>query len=141
MPEREKQLGLDANHSNICKFTSEEDPDYKQVESNIIHLINKAITAGLRRPKGQTTSLGSNVASTIGDRNTTTQVGSANESKTDGDDNETHQFGDSNKTDTRGRQNAVMQIDMEPEQALNSVKETFLKNSSQRFFSKLRAVA
>jgi hypothetical protein len=135
MPEREKQLGLDANHSHICKFASEEDPIYKQVESNIIHMINKAVTVGQRRPKGQTGSLGSNIASTRGDRNTTTQAGSANESKTEGDDNETNQFGDSNRTDTRGRQNVVMQIDMEPEQALNSVKEIFLRNSGQRLFS------
>ncbi|KAI9656999.1 MAG: Serine active site containing protein 1 [Trizodia sp. TS-e1964] len=89
MPEREKQLGLDANHSQICKFESEEDPRYKQVESNIIHLINKAITAGVRLPKGQTTSFVSNVASIIGAGNTTAQVGSANEIKTDGNDNET----------------------------------------------------
>lgn len=98
-------------------------------------MIDKAVTVGQRRPTGQTVRLSSNMASTEGDRNTTTQAGSANESRTEGDDNEANQFGDANKADTRGKQNVTTQIAMEPEQALNSVKDIFLRNSGQKSFS------
>lgn len=104
------------------------------MESNIINMIDKAVAVGQRHPTGQTVRLSSNMASTEGDRNTTTQAGSANESKTEGDDNEVNQFGDANKADTRGKQNATSQITMEPEQALNSVKDIFLRNSGQKSF-------
>lgn len=42
---RETPIGLNANHSSICKFGAIDDDDYEQVESNIIELAEKALFA------------------------------------------------------------------------------------------------
>ncbi|KAK0621967.1 hypothetical protein B0T17DRAFT_307871 [Bombardia bombarda] len=42
-PEREKQIGLAADHSGICKFSSPSDPMYQQVSDNITTMIDEAI--------------------------------------------------------------------------------------------------
>ncbi|KAI0102566.1 hypothetical protein GGR51DRAFT_286998 [Nemania sp. FL0031] len=42
---RELQIGLDADHREICKFKSEGDPIFKQVSQNILFLLEAAWTA------------------------------------------------------------------------------------------------
>lgn len=43
--DRETLIGLDANHSNICKFGAIKDDCYEQVEGNIMELAEKALLA------------------------------------------------------------------------------------------------
>ncbi|KAL0636312.1 hypothetical protein Q9L58_004769 [Maublancomyces gigas] len=43
--DRETPIGLDANHSNICKFGAINDDQYEQVEGNIMELAKKALIA------------------------------------------------------------------------------------------------
>jgi hypothetical protein len=40
---RETSIALDADHSNICKFASEDDPVYRLVEENIGRMADDAI--------------------------------------------------------------------------------------------------
>lgn len=103
---------------------------YQQVESNIVDMINRAVTAGQRRPGGGPDSLGLNVAETTGDCNTTIQVGNANVSKTEGNDNETNQFGEGNKSNTDGTKNVITQISVGPEDALKLAEKFLLRNRS-----------
>jgi hypothetical protein len=51
---REIQIGLDTDHSTICKFGAKHDDAYKLVEDNIIGLVEKALlmTNGRARPVG-----------------------------------------------------------------------------------------
>lgn len=41
--DREQQIALDANHSNVCKFESIDDDDYEQVKENISMMIREAL--------------------------------------------------------------------------------------------------
>lgn len=43
--DRETPIGLDANHSDICKFEAINDDRYEQVECNIMELVEKALLA------------------------------------------------------------------------------------------------
>ncbi|ETS83042.1 hypothetical protein PFICI_04918 [Pestalotiopsis fici W106-1] len=40
---RERSIGLDADHYDICKFESQSDPVYRQVEENIARMVNEAV--------------------------------------------------------------------------------------------------
>ena len=42
---RERQIALDANHANICKFSSADDPAYEQVSDNLVRFAKRAIQA------------------------------------------------------------------------------------------------
>lgn len=42
---RETPIGLNANHSDICKFGAINDDNYEQVEGNISELAKKALLA------------------------------------------------------------------------------------------------
>jgi hypothetical protein len=44
---RERQIAVDADHNNICKFANAEDDDYEQISSNLVWLVNAAIEAGM----------------------------------------------------------------------------------------------
>lgn len=60
--DRETPIGLDANHSNICKFGAINDNQYEQVEGNIMELAKNALLA----VKEQTRLAKSSVPITIG---------------------------------------------------------------------------
>lgn len=106
---RERQIALDANHRNICKFNSDEDPGYQQVASNIVKIINDARTSQ-RRPVRTESSSGGNESTTFGDLNQTIQAGCANRSETTGCTNKTQQFGDRNKSSQEGNGNTTLQV-------------------------------
>jgi hypothetical protein len=43
--DRETQIALNANHSDICKFEAIESDDYELVEENIVELAERALNA------------------------------------------------------------------------------------------------
>ncbi|KAI1372216.1 hypothetical protein F4677DRAFT_433331 [Hypoxylon crocopeplum] len=107
---REKQIALDANHRNICKFDSEKDSSYQQVADNISRIIADAGTTQ-RRPQYTGSSPEGNKSSASGDFNTTLQCGSGNSSEAIGMTNRIHQLGDRNKSYSNGNGNATVQVD------------------------------
>jgi hypothetical protein len=48
---RETQIALDANHSDICKFEAIDSDDYEQVEDNIVLLAKRALLAVAERAR------------------------------------------------------------------------------------------
>ena len=42
---REKQIAMDADHSQICKFERDDDDAYEQVADNMVELIANAVQA------------------------------------------------------------------------------------------------
>lgn len=40
---REKQIALDADHANVCKFPRVDDDDYEQVADNLVDLAERAV--------------------------------------------------------------------------------------------------
>lgn len=48
---RETQIALDANHSDICKFEAIDSDDYEQVEDNIVQLAQRALLAVKERAR------------------------------------------------------------------------------------------
>lgn len=44
----EKQIPIDADHRQICKFGYADDPTYYQVSKNIVDMINNALARGER---------------------------------------------------------------------------------------------
>jgi hypothetical protein len=42
---REEQIGIEGNHSTICKFESIDDEAYEQVIENIAHMADSALKA------------------------------------------------------------------------------------------------
>jgi len=110
-PDREKQLGLPADHGGICRFDSKDSDTYKQVEQNIVDMITAAATA----PKTRNAS-DANIAHTSGIENETVQAGTANRSMTDGKANRTTQVGQDNSSETQGRGNTTTQVSMTAEE-------------------------
>ncbi|KAI0010316.1 hypothetical protein F4779DRAFT_316823 [Xylariaceae sp. FL0662B] len=106
---REKQIPLEANHSNICKFGSDKDPRYRQVADNLVKMINNASSSQNRTIRREPCPE-RNVSNCRGDGNTTLQAGHANHSKTNGSANKTHQFGDGNGSENNGNRNTTTQI-------------------------------
>ncbi|KAL7619842.1 hypothetical protein AAE478_010387 [Parahypoxylon ruwenzoriense] len=115
---REKQIPLDANHSNICKFSSDNDPTYKQVADNVVEMIKEAIKAYDDRSLQSHIPPDDNMSNTSGEYNTTLQAGEANQCKTNGSANTIHQFGKGNRCFTDGYGNETIQIVLEPIDAL-----------------------
>lgn len=116
-PEREKQIGLAGDHSQICRFESEDDDIYKQVADNLVGMIDDAVALRAMRANG-TEGLHAgdgNVANTQGLGNETNQAGSGNQSRTGGRANKTNQVGQGNKSETKGQENATTQISIKPE--------------------------
>lgn len=107
--ERERQIGLDADHARICKFSRADDPMYSQVEDNIAEMVNAAISK-----YNQTTEdpedPAKNRSKVQGSRNNTIQYGKSNSSLVQGDVNQTHQYGHGNESKIEGGDNAVMQV-------------------------------
>ncbi|KAI1390113.1 uncharacterized protein F4822DRAFT_224746 [Hypoxylon trugodes] len=106
---REKQIGLDADHRNICKFASDEDPGYQQVANNIVQMINAAIIDH-KHQASASASLEENMSNSEGEYNTTLQAGQGNESRTNGISNKIRQLGNGNKSKTSGNGNTTTQI-------------------------------
>ena len=46
---RERQIAVEADHNNICKFASAESENYEQVSLNLVWLVNAAVEAGMER--------------------------------------------------------------------------------------------
>ncbi|KAI1376310.1 hypothetical protein F4677DRAFT_445568 [Hypoxylon crocopeplum] len=105
---REKQIPLDADHRNICKFKSE-DLRYYHVEDNIVKMINNALSFQCR-PITRTSFPEGNTSTYEGEYNTSLQAGYYNSCKTDGDYNKTYQFGDGNISSQVGNGNTTTQI-------------------------------
>ncbi|CEI60032.1 hypothetical protein FVEN_g8172 [Fusarium venenatum] len=105
---REKQIGLDADHARICKFSRPDDPTYQQVGDNIAEMVNAAIAKqeqlheGSKRPR--------NVSRVQGNKNSTVQYGRSNTSFITGNVNRTQQFDDDKESDTNGGENVATQI-------------------------------
>lgn len=107
--EREKQIGLDADHARICKFSQADDPMYQQVEDNIAEMVNAAISKKNQKNKNQDKRL-DNITQIRGNNNRIAQHGRSNSSLVTGDVNQTQQHGDDNKTSIEGTGNLTMQV-------------------------------
>lgn len=120
---REKQIPLDADHSKICKFESEDSPIYKQVADNVSELAERAIRKHRERTTQTndhnggdslpTTSIEGNESRIHGNRNKMRQAGWSNWSCIIGDTNETAQLGDRHWSDTNGSGNITTQASTE----------------------------
>jgi hypothetical protein len=119
---REKQIALDADHSRMCKFESNKDPIYKQVEVNLLEMIRDASSPSEAGPAPS-----GNVSSTRGDDNITNQAGRRNQSNTEGDSNATNQAGDDNRSTIVGRGNKTTQVEVGPGISLNTIKALWRK--------------
>ncbi|XXG94019.1 hypothetical protein Hte_000270 [Hypoxylon texense] len=120
---REKQIPLDSNHRQICKFATDEDPRYHQVADNIAKMVNDACSCRkqsvhLEKDEYNFDEIKSNskrnVSGIWGRRNTTVQLGNANWSKTHGDTNKTQQFGNRNLSVQNGDGNQTIQFATDP---------------------------
>lgn len=109
---REKQLALEADHRNICKFSSDEDPRYKQVADNIIDMINNACSPQERSNSAASSRSEGNESSSEGQYNATLQAGNGNASRASGNANKTYQFGDRNRSKSDGDGNQTTQISL-----------------------------
>ncbi|KAI1132377.1 hypothetical protein F5Y10DRAFT_231582, partial [Nemania abortiva] len=111
---RERQIPVDADHRDICKFASIEDPRYILVEDNIAWMIGNATSHALeQRRSSEETFVGVGNATRIhGNSNKTVQAGCANQSMTNGNNNATDQFGDRNRSDVLGAGNTITQVSM-----------------------------
>ncbi|KAI1803224.1 hypothetical protein F4811DRAFT_525973 [Daldinia bambusicola] len=108
---REKQIALDKDHKSICKFSSDDDPEYQQVADNIASMVDSATRAHVSPESSHTESEG-NTSSCSGSDNTTWQAGFGNKSQMIGDANRTRQFGNGNKSGNFGNDNKTVQISM-----------------------------
>ncbi|KAF5010332.1 hypothetical protein FDECE_3507 [Fusarium decemcellulare] len=116
-PAREKQIGLEADHCQMCKFSHPDNPAYQQVESNIVDMV-KGATNKRNAPR----SFGSipspipgSDSNVTGNSNVMMQVGRAHHGVISGASNETRQFGQGNKSITEGSHNKTTQIYAESE--------------------------
>ncbi|KAI1765268.1 hypothetical protein GGR53DRAFT_490515 [Hypoxylon sp. FL1150] len=120
---REKQIPLDADHRQICKFSSEEDPRYRQVADNISKMVSDACSPQTCSSPGEPSSdedeyhfdeekssYDGNESNILGLLNATVQVGNGNWSTTKGDKNETQQFGNRNRSVQNGTGNQTIQL-------------------------------
>ena len=46
---RERQIPMDANHTDVCKFSSADGDDYDQVSYNLVRLTKRAVEAVAER--------------------------------------------------------------------------------------------
>ncbi|XEV04680.1 hypothetical protein FSHL1_009967 [Fusarium sambucinum] len=114
---REKQIGLDADHVRICKFSRPDDPTYQQVEDNIAEMVNAAVAKKEQLDEGSKRQLDEsskrlprNVSRVQGNKNNTVQYGRSNSSFITGNVNRTQQFGEDNESDINGGENVATQI-------------------------------
>ncbi|KAI1450024.1 hypothetical protein F5Y02DRAFT_413701 [Annulohypoxylon stygium] len=110
---REKQIPLDADHRQICKFANDNDPMYQQVADNITKMVNDACSAhrqSIHIAPSSNEKKYLNESSIWGDCNATVQLGNTNWSTTKGDTNKIQQFGDRNKSMLTGNGNQSLQI-------------------------------
>lgn len=116
---REKQIGLDATHSGLCKFASPHDAAYQQVQDNIADMVQAALEERVEAAVPSITLPG-NTSTTEGENNILMQLGQANHVFIHGSTNQTHQIGEANKSNTDGRQNKTTQISMDATAALEA---------------------
>ncbi|KAI0876688.1 hypothetical protein GGS24DRAFT_498665 [Hypoxylon argillaceum] len=108
---REIQIPIVADHRDICKFASDEDPEYKLVEDNITQMVSNATS-----PTSNQAEIGDeeylverkNTVFVTGQINTVTQTGYANRSITNGTENATVQVGRGNYSSIDGMGNSVI---------------------------------
>ncbi|OTB11225.1 hypothetical protein K445DRAFT_26789 [Daldinia sp. EC12] len=106
---REKQIALDKDHRNICKFSSHDDPEYQQVAGNIASMVDSAICARAS-PEPIHIEAKGNTSSCSGSENTTWQAGFGNKSQTIGNANKTRQCGHGNQSESFGDDNKTIQV-------------------------------
>ncbi|KAI1127171.1 hypothetical protein F5Y10DRAFT_266376 [Nemania abortiva] len=99
-------LAVDADHSHICRFESAEDPNYKQVETNLLRMMQDAVDCGSRETMNRALR-SMNMASVHS--GLTNQDGHQNRSHVEGDLNETRQLGGRNWSSVVGTGNRVYQ--------------------------------
>ncbi|KAI5926246.1 hypothetical protein F4810DRAFT_586605 [Camillea tinctor] len=107
---REKQLPLDSDHRGICKFDDEQDANYLTVETNIVQMINNAISPTVHNVKRSVPVARQNLLRIDGHSNRSTQFGNGNQSTINGDANEVCQFGAGNESTICGQDNMSTQI-------------------------------
>lgn len=127
---REKQIPVDADHRQICKFNSERDPRYQQVADNIISLMSEAVTAQEKRLKASESQQSSNISKAKGSNNSTRQTGKENRSDTLGIGNKISQVGSGNISEVNGTENITVQIGLGELDALK-LAEMFVLNNTQ----------
>ncbi|KAI0400737.1 hypothetical protein F4802DRAFT_583836 [Xylaria palmicola] len=112
---RERQIPLDADHRGICKFDSNEDSRYKQVEDNIAQMINNATfpAANYRRSEEERPLDIENACRITGQANAATQAGHTNQTTIVGEKNKSDQFGNRNRCDIDGMGNTAMQASLD----------------------------
>ncbi|KAI1462435.1 hypothetical protein F4805DRAFT_410628 [Annulohypoxylon moriforme] len=108
---REKQLAIEADHRNICKFKSDKDSAYQQVEDNIVDMIERAYFSHIRSNSASPCSEG-NESNSEGEHNATLQAGNGNVCQANGNANKTYQIGDKNKSNSNGDGNQTTQISL-----------------------------
>lgn len=121
---------MDADHRQICKFDSDEDPRYQQVADSIIALMNDAVTTSRNRASELNSQQSGNNSRTKGSKNSTNQTGKENRSNVQGVGNQTNQIGRGNNSEVDGEENATLQIEMGDLNALK-VAEMFLLGKAQ----------
>ncbi|TGJ83026.1 hypothetical protein E0Z10_g5747 [Xylaria hypoxylon] len=112
---RERQIPIDSDHKEICKFASDKDPRYKIVEDNIAQMIKCATSQVPHRHDSVNISHAdkSNISRITGDANIVTQAGQQNRSVTIGEENNTGQFGRENNCEVTGKRNLATQTTQE----------------------------
>ncbi|KAI1127791.1 hypothetical protein F5Y10DRAFT_277891 [Nemania abortiva] len=110
---RERQIPVDADHRDICKFASNEDPRYRLVEDNIAQMIINATSPTLHRQTSGEVCLEGNIIYINGRSNTITQAGGTNQSIINGNRNRTGQFGNKNRCEVDGMSNTTTQVSMD----------------------------
>lgn len=119
---------MDADHRQICKFASEEDPRYQQVADSIIELMKDAVTARQKQAIAMLTDKSGNISRIEGSKCFTSQLGKENLSHTFGVGNNTDQFGGSNSSEVRGEGNQTTQVEMEQTDALKFAEKFLVEN-------------
>ncbi|KAH7394479.1 hypothetical protein BKA66DRAFT_567421 [Pyrenochaeta sp. MPI-SDFR-AT-0127] len=119
---REKQIPMDTDHRQICKFSSDEDPRYQQVADSIVELMNDAVTAHETAMNTLLSEQSGNTSRTKGSKNSTSQAGKENRSNAVGNGNKISQFGRSNSSEVHGEDNVTVQIEIGELEALQFAK-------------------
>lgn len=125
---------MSANHRDICKFSSADDPRYKQVADVLVPFIHDAISWSINPTRGRRAYESGNISTTSGEYNDTIQAGREHRSNTSGNGNRTNQAGIGNRNETKGNNNTTTQIEVDPKEAWRFVEKHFMGSKSSRQF-------
>ena len=120
---------MNADHRQICKFASEEDPRYQQVADSIVELIDDVVAARQKQAIATLSARSGNVSRIEGSKCLTNQLGKENLSHTFGVGNNTDQFGKSNSSEVHGEGNRTIQVEMEGIDALKFAERFLVGNA------------